>query len=83
MSIVRGRYCYIIYFIIKSYSNYLIYRKKLKIVLVLFNFSEVFKVPAGRADGPIVINAGDSEYLSSTVAFPSSRGLVKGKRRLK
>jgi hypothetical protein len=38
----------------KSYSNYFIvvYRKKLKLVLVLFNFSEVFKkVPAGPTDG--------------------------------
>ena len=69
------------YLIMKSYSNYLTYRKKLKLVLVLFNFSEVFKVTAGPTDGPIVINAGDSEYLSNTVAIPSSLVLVKGIRR--
>ena len=80
--LLYGRYCYIIYIIIKLYSNYFIYRNKLKLVLVLFNFSEVFKVAAGPTDGPIVINAADSEYLSSTVAIPSSRGLVKGIRRL-
>ena len=51
--------------------------------MVLFNLSEVFKVPAGLTDGPIVLNAGDSEYVSSTIAIPSSRGMVEGLRGLK
>jgi hypothetical protein len=55
---------------------------KSKLVLVLFNLSEVFKVPAGPTDGPIVLNAGDSEYVSSTIAIPSSRGMVEGLRGL-
>jgi hypothetical protein len=55
---------------------------KSKLVLVLFNLSEVFKVPAGLTDGPIVLNAGDSEYVSSTIAIPSSRGMVEGLRGL-
>jgi hypothetical protein len=50
--------------------------------LVLFNLSEVFKIPAGPTDGPIVLNAGDSEYVSSTIAIPSSRGMVEGLRGL-
>ena len=43
---------------------------------------EVFKVPAELTDGPNVLNAGDAEYVWSTIAIPSSRGMVEGLRGL-